>query len=136
MDNWLYLGLVLLGGIISWGFRSAVAEADMSAYQKEQAVAVKEAQESHAKQLAKATDTILVAQDEYDAVRAERDRALERLRNYTSRNDKGSSEAALRARVAACQKLVGRLSESASQCQDGWHRCAQKHDALAEAVKP
>lgn len=136
MDKWLYIGLLAVGFASGWFVRGTIAERDMAEYQKAQAKVVQEAQENHARSLAKATDTILTAQEEYDSVRRERDAALERLRNNASGGDKGSSEATLRARIASCERMVKELAEAGSRCGDGWQRCAQKHDALAQAVKP
>lgn len=110
--------------------------AEIADMQREQAEAVQKEQTDHAAKLAAATDTILLAQTEYDSVRAERDRLLARLRdNNARRSDKGDSVETLRARVARCERMVSRLAEAGSRCGDGWQRCATKHDALAEVVK-
>lgn len=101
-----------------------------------QAEAANKAQKNHADNLAKATDTINLAQAEYNDLRAERDRLLARLRHADSgRSAKDNSVDALRARVAKLEELVGRMAETASRCGDGFERCAQKHDALADVVR-
>ena len=62
----------IAGGYVTHLYYSAEI-ADM---RREQAEAVRKEQETHADQLAKATDTILLAQGEYNSVRSELDRAL------------------------------------------------------------
>lgn len=109
--------------------------AEISDMRREQAEAVRKDQEDHAQQLAKATDTILLAQSEYDGVRSELDRALTRLRDYNRRVAKGSTESAIGKRLAACRRMVSRLAEAGSKCGEGWQRTATKHAALAEAVR-
>ena len=100
------------------------------------AEAANKAQKNHADNLAKATDTINLAQAEYNDLRAERDHLLARLRHADSgRSAKDNSADALRARVAKLEELVGRMAETASRCGDGFARCAQKHDALADVVR-
>lgn len=112
-------------------------EKQIAEMERTQAEVVQKAQENHADNLAKATDTILLAQSEYNDLRAERDRLLARLRHADSgRSTKDNSADALRARVAKLEELVGRMAETASRCGDGFERCAQKHDALADVVKP
>ena len=112
-------------------------EKQIAEMEKAQAEAIQKAQTNHADNLAKATDTILLAQSEYNDLRAERDRLLARLRHADgSRGAKEDSADALRARVAKLEELVGRMAETASRCGDGFERCAQKHDALADVVKP
>lgn len=105
----------------------------ISQAQAAQARAVAEQKADHEKSLNDATNTILLAQTQYDAVRAERDNLLTRLRqqsnNMRSNTDTGNAAAA---GTATCQKLVGELSQLAAQCQDGWQRCATKHDALSK----
>ena len=111
-------------------------EKQIAEMEKAQAEVVQKAQKNHADNLAKATDTINLAQAEYNDLRAERDRLLARLRHADSgRSAKDNSADALRARVAKLEELVGRMAETASRCGDGFERCAQKHDALADAVR-
>lgn len=112
-------------------------EKQIAEMEKAQAEAIQKAQTNHADNLAKATDTLLLAQSEYNDLRAERDRLLARLRHTDGgRSAKDDSAEALRARVAKLEELVGRMAETASRCGDGFERCAQKHDALADVVKP
>lgn len=109
--------------------------AEIADMQREQAEAVQKEQTDHAAKLAAATDTILLAQTEYDSVRAERDRLLARLRDNHRISDKGDTIETLRARVARCESMVSRLAEAGSRCGDGWQRCAAKHDALVKTVE-
>lgn len=109
--------------------------AEIAEAKRAQAEAVRKEQETHADQLAKATDTILLAQGEYDSVRSELDRALERLRQYNRRSAEDSTGTAARERLARCERLVSELAEAGSKCGAGWQRTATKHAALAEAVK-
>ena len=122
----------IAGGYVTHLYYSA----EIAGMQREQAEAVQKEQTTHAAKLAAATDTILLAQSEYDAVRSERDRLLAGLRdNNARRSDQGDTVETLRARVARCERMVSRLAEAGSRCGDGWQRCAAKHDALAEAVR-
>ena len=68
---------VIAGGYVTHLYYSA----EIAGMQRKQAEAVQKEQTTHAAKLAAATDTILLAQSEYDAVRSELDRALGRLRN-------------------------------------------------------
>lgn len=88
------------------------------------------------KRNATAAETILVAQAEYRSVADERDALLARLREQGNRRPASDSTAdALRKRVASLESMVRRLSESAARCDRGWAECAQKHDALVDAVR-
>lgn len=136
--NWSTI--VLVGSCVLTGI--VVGYVDNSHYgrriaqmQAEQARAIEKIQAERNKGLANATNTILLAQDEYNGLRAERDRLLARLRHAGADAGAGNSVEALGARVAELEKLVSRMAEAASRCGDGFERCAQKHDALAEAVK-
>lgn len=121
----------IAGGYVTHLYYSAEI-ADM---RREQAEAVRKEQETHADQLAKATDTILLAQGEYNSVRSELDRALERLRNVNRGSGQDDTVESLRKRLARCQRLVQELAEVGSKCGAGWQRTAAKHAALAEVVK-
>ena len=127
--------IVLIGVATGWFVAYQYYAREIAQMQLEQATVVKEAQKNHAKKLAQATDTILRAQEDYNSMRAERDRALERLRNNRGGGNEGRSIQALRTRVAELEKLVEQLARAGSKCDDGWQRCAAKHDALAEAVR-
>ena len=109
--------------------RQAVAEA--------RAEAALAAERSAAeKRNATAAETILVAQAEYRSVADERDALLARLREQSTRRPTADATAdALRKRVAELEGVVRRISESAARCDRGWAECAQKHDALVDAVK-
>lgn len=87
--------------------------------------------------LKNATNTILLAQSEYDAVKSERDALIDRLRqlNEVSLRESASSRDALARRAAACEKLAEQLLDASQRCGDGWQRCATKHDALIQLHK-
>lgn len=126
--------------VVGYGAGSTITgqeyEAKIAAMEAAQAEALKEAHAKNGKNLADATNTILLAQDEYNAVRGERDRLLVRLRNSRGGGSgDGSSDGALRARVAALEGMVERLSADAARCDDGWANCSKKHDALTEILK-
>lgn len=88
------------------------------------------------KRNATAAETILVAQAEYRSVADERDALLARLREQGNRRPTADDSAdALRKRVAELEGVVRRISESAARCDRGWAECAQKHDALVDAVR-
>lgn len=104
--------------------------------EKAQAVALKEAQTAHADKLAKATDTVLLAQAEYNDLRAELDRARARLRHADrSGSAEGDSSDALSRRVTELEGLVRKLVDSGSECGRLYQRSAANHDALATLSK-
>ena len=105
--------------------------AEIAGMQRKQAEAVQKEQTTHAAKLAAATDTILLAQGEYNSVRSE----LERLRNVNRGSGQDDTVESLRKRLARCQRLVQELAEAGSKCGAGWQRTAAKHAALAEVVK-
>ena len=86
--------------------------------------------------LSKATDTINLAQAEYNDLRAELDRARARLRHADGHSSAGGDSAdALGRRVAELEGLVQRLADSGSECGRLYQRCAANHDALTEILK-
>lgn len=99
--------------------------------------AVAEARAKNAKGVSDATNTILLASEQYDSVVAERDRVLERLRKLNESSVRASTNscAALTKRAAACERVAAKLLEFSNQCGDGWQRCAVRKDALTEIVK-
>lgn len=97
--------------------------------------AVAQAEKKNAEGLAKATNTINLAQAEYNDLRGELDRARARLRHASSTSRADSSTDALSKRVAELEGMVQRLVDSGSECGRRYQRCATNHDALAEAVK-
>lgn len=118
------------GGTHLWHARKA-AEAEAEA---EAALAAERS--AAEKRNATAAETILVAQREYRSVADERDALLARLREQSNRRPAADATAdALRKRVAELEGVVRRISESAARCDRGWAECAQKHDALVDAVK-
>lgn len=131
------LGFVAFLAAFGSGYYAAACHYDeeIARMQKAEADAVAKAEKKNADNLSDATNTILLAQSEYDDLRGERDRLLARLRHANGSNGKDSSVEALRARVAQLESVVSRMAETASRCGDGYQRCAEKHDALAEAVK-
>lgn len=109
---------------------------DMAQAEVARSAAVADQAKLNAKGLSDATNTILLAQAQYDSVKRERDNLLERLRNTAGGvSQSGSACATSDGRIAELQRMVTELSELAAQCQDGWQRCATRHDALVEVVK-
>ena len=96
---------------------------------------VQQEQVRHAKKLSEATNSIVTASNEYDAVRAERDALIERLRKSASSGQAGDSLGACNARVARLEGMVAGLHKLVESCDSGWHGCAARKDALIEAVK-
>ncbi len=125
--------LVALGG----GYYAAACHYDEKIAEMEQArlEAVAGAEKKNAEGLAKAADTINLAQAEYNDLRSELDRARARLRHANSSSGADASAESLRKRVAALEELVSKLADAGSECGAGWQRSASRHDALAEAVK-
>ena len=89
----------------------------------------------HAKKLATATDSILVASREYDVVRSERDVLSRKLLDATRRSREADSLGACAARIASLEAMVRDLHGLAEKCDAGWHGCASRKDALSEVVK-
>lgn len=122
--------LIGTGGTHLWHARKA-AEAEAEA-----AAALAAERSAAEKRNATAAETILVAQAEYRSVADERDALLARLREQSGRRPTAdNSSETLRKRVAHLESVVKRLSESAARCDRGWAECAQKHDALVDAVR-
>lgn len=96
---------------------------------------VTQEQIKHAKSVAEATNSIVTASNEYDAVRAERDALIERLRKSASSGQAGDSLGACNARVARLEGMVAGLHKLVERCDAGWHGCAVRKDALVETVK-
>lgn len=136
MKDYVYMVAVALAfGAGAW-LTSAHYDREIALMEAAQSDALRAAERKNAEGLSKATDTINLAQAKYNDLRAERDRLLARLRHANSgRSTKDDSTDALRARVAKLEELVGRMAETASRCGDGFERCAQKHDALADVVR-
>ncbi len=89
----------------------------------------------HAKKIATATDSILVASREYDAVRSERDVLSRKLLNATRRGREADSLGTCQRRVTDLESMVRDLHGMVEKCDAGWNGCARRKDALVEAVK-
>ena len=137
MKDYVYLISILAAFATGVWLASAHYERRAAIDEAARAAAVEKMEKSYAEKLAKSVDTINTASSEYDALRAERDRLLAGLQHRpSSGTDAGDSGNAARTRIATCEKLVERLSQSAAKCGDGWQRCAAKHDALAIIAVP
>lgn len=136
MKDYVYMVAVVLAfGAGGW-LTSAHYDREIALMEAAQSDALRAAERKNAEGLSKATDTINLAQAEYNDLRAELDRARARLRHANGHSSAGGGSAdALGRRVAELEGLVQRLAEAGSRCGDGWQRCATKHDALAEVVK-
>ncbi len=134
-DDYFKIVLVVVSlfcGYLSTSFYYDAKIADM---EKANAEAVALAEKKNAEGLAKATNTINLAQAEYSDLRGELDRARARLRHALNSRGADNSADALRARVARLEDLVQRLADAGTECGRRYQRSAQQHDALAEAVK-
>jgi hypothetical protein len=89
----------------------------------------------HAKKLATATDSILIASREYNVVRSERDALSRKLRSATSGSREADSLGSCTARITQLEGMVRDLSELVAQCDSGWNLCATRKDALIEVVR-
>jgi hypothetical protein len=126
----IVFALVVLLALSEWQnnvLQKEIAAMKEAAYQEE----IK-----HAKQLSTATDTIVAASREYDAVRAERDVLSDKLRKQVGSRAAGDSPGACVARVADLERMVADLHGLVERCDNGWHGCASRKDALTEIVKP
>lgn len=135
MKDYIYMVAVVLAfGAGGW-LTSAHYDREIALMEAAQSDALRAAERKNAEGLSKATDTINLAQAEYNDLRAELDRALERLRNVNRGSGQDDTVESLRKRLARCQRLVQELAEAGSKCGAGWQRTAAKHAALAEVVK-
>ena len=107
----------------------------MSAERERMNEIVLQEQANHAKSVSEATNSLVTASNEYDAVKRERDALALKLRRATSGSGKADSAGACEARVARMEKLVEQLHGLVERCDSGWHGCAVRKDALTETVK-
>ena len=115
---------------------SAHYDREIALMEAAQSDALRAAERKNAEGLSKATDTINLAQAEYNDLRAELDRARARLRHADGHSSAGGDSAdALKKRVARLEGLVRRLVDSGSECGRLYQRCAANHDALTEILK-
>ena len=135
MKDYVYMFAVVLSfGAGAW-LTSAHYDREIALMEAAQSDALRAAERKNAEVLSKATDTINLAQAEYNDLRAELDRARARLRHADGHSSAGGDSGdALKKRVARLEDLVRRLADSGSECGRLYQRCAATHDALAEAV--
>ena len=113
-------------------------EEEIAEIKKADAEALAAAKAKTAEGLSNATNTINVAQAEYDRLSSELDRARARLRlAATGDRTEGKDDTAdaLRARVAKLESVVQQMADTGSECGRLFERSARQHDSLAEAVK-
>ncbi len=135
-DVILFAIYTALSAAVGGYFTSVYYDEKIAEMEQARAEAVAQAEKKNAEGLAKATDTINLAQAEYNDLRGELDRARARLRHASSTSRADNSADALSKRVAELEGMVQRLVDSGSECGRRYQRCAASHDALAEAVKP
>lgn len=127
--------VVLAFGAGGW-LTSAHYDREIALMEAAQSDALRAAERKNAEGLSKATDTINLAQAEYNDLRAELDRARARLRHADGNGTAGGDSAdALGRRIAELEGLVQRLADSGSECGRLYQRCAANHDALTEILK-
>lgn len=136
MKDYVYMVAVVLAfGTGGW-LTSAHYDREIALMEAAQSDALRAAERKNAEGLSKATDTINLAQAEYNDLRAELDRARARLRHADGNGSAGGGSGdALRKRVAELEGLVRRLADSGSECGRLYQRCAANHDALTEILK-
>lgn len=136
MKDYVYMAAVALAfGAGAW-LTSAHYDREIALMEAAQSDALRAAERKNAEGLAKATDTILLASSEYDALRGDLDSYRARLRDANRRRSaEGDSADALNARVTELEKLVQRLVDAGSECGRHYQRSAANHDALAEILK-
>lgn len=136
MKDYVYMVAVVLAfGAGGW-LTSAHYDREIALMEAAQSDALRAAERKNAEGLSKATDTINLAQAEYDDLRAELDRARARLRHADGNGSAGGGSGdSLRKRVAELEGLVRRLADSGSECGRLYQRCAANHDALTEILK-
>ena len=136
MKGYVYMVAVVLAfGAGAW-LTSAHYDREIALMEAAQSDALRAAERKNAEGLSKATDTINLAQAEYNDLRSELDRARARLRHADGHSSAGGDSGdALKKRVARLEDLVRRLADSGSECGRLYQRCAANHDALTEILK-
>ena len=136
MKGYVYMAAVILAfGAGAW-LTSAHYDREIALMEAAQSDALQAAERKNAEGLSKATDTINLAQAEYNDLRGELDRARARLRHADGHSSAGGDSGdALKKRVARLEDLVRRLADSGSECGRRYQRCAANHDALTEILK-
>ena len=136
MRDYVYMAAIFLAfGAGAW-LTSAHYDREIALMEAAQSDALRVAERKNAEGLSKATDTIILAQAEYNDLRAELDRARARMRHSDgNRASSGDSADALKKRVARLEGLVQRLADAGSECGRLYQRCAANHDALTEILK-
>ena len=99
------------------------------------AQAIATAKDENIKGLEDATNSILLADKRYSVLRNEHNLLLDKLRKSASANNQSDSIGACRARNADLGRMVSELSGLAEKCNNGWHECAKRKDAVIEIVK-
>ena len=135
MKDYVYMVAVVLAfGAGAW-LTSAHYDREIALMEAAQSDALRAAERKNAEGLSKATDTINLAQAEYNDLRGELDRARARLRHADGHSSAGGDSGdALKKRVVRLEGLVQRLADSGSECGRLYQRCAANHDALAAVV--
>lgn len=136
MKDYVYMAAVVLAFVAGGWLTSAHYDREIALMEVAQSDALRAAERKNAEGLSKATDTINLAQAEYNDLRAELDRARARLRHADGDGSAGGDSAdALGRRVAELEGLVQRLADSGSECGRLYQRCAANYDALTEILK-
>jgi hypothetical protein len=101
------------------------------------AQALEQARAENIKGLEDATNSLLLADQRYQRIVADRSALLDRLRRSTADkpSQDGDSLGACQARATALGAMVRDLSDMAEKCDSGWHECAKRKDALIEVIK-
>ncbi len=129
------VAVVLAFGAGAW-LTSAHYDREIALMEAAQSDALRAAERKNAEGLSKATNTLSLAQAEYNDLRSELDRARARLRHADGNGSAdGDSGDALKKRVARLEGLVQRLADSGSECGRLYQRCAANHDALKDILK-
>ncbi len=136
MNNFLLWAAVALSVLVGYWCASYKYGAEIAELEQARSEAVAQAEKKNAEGLAKATDTINLAQAEYNDLRGELERARARLRHANSASEADSSADTLSRRVTELEGMVQKLVDSGTECGRLYQRCAANHDALAETVKP
>ena len=126
---------ILIGALATILVFASGYESGKTAERERMNAIVTQEQIKHAKSVAEATNSIVAASHEYDAIKSERDQLVERLRNAARANGKADSLGACEARVARLEGVVAGLHELVERCDSGWHGCASRKDALIEVIK-
>lgn len=123
---------------LTHSYQKAKYESQIALMREQMASAVAEQEKSYAEKLAKATDELVIANRNADALRRDRDRILERLRSADARQtERASTDSGkfFREEYAQCRRFLSESIDLLVEGDDLVRGIAVEKDALAGIVK-